>query len=72
MFDIFLFEAIGTGVFAGAADMIGSVAAFTSTSTLIFVSLIYFSMLLVCTPISGGHFNPAYTLSVFCLCNNKK
>lgn len=29
-------------------------------------------MLLVCTPISGGHFNPALTLSVFLTCPNKR
>ena len=33
--------------------------------------MIYFGMLLVCTPISGGHFNPALTLSVFLTCPNK-
>ena len=36
------------------------------------MSMIYFGMLLVCTPISGGHFNPALTLSVFLTCPNKK
>jgi glycerol uptake facilitator-like aquaporin len=35
------------------------------------MSMIYFGMLLVCTPISGGHFNPALTLSVFLTCPNK-
>lgn len=34
--------------------------------------MIYFGMLLVCTPISGGHFNPALTLSVFLTCPNKR
>ena len=36
------------------------------------MSMIYFGMLLVCTPISGGHFNPALTLSVFLTCGNKR
>jgi len=39
---------------------------------LLYMSMIYFGMLLVCTPISGGHFNPALTLSVFLTCPNKK
>ena len=34
--------------------------------------MIYFGMLIVCTPISGGHFNPALTLSVFLTCGNKR
>lgn len=61
---------IGTGVFVGAADLIGSLAS-EQPHPLIFMSLIYFSMLIVCTPISGGHLNPSYTLSVFMLCNKK-
>lgn len=33
--------------------------------------MIYFVMLIVCSPISGGHLNPALTLSVFLTCGNK-
>ena len=39
---------------------------------LLYMCMIYFSMLLIATPISGGHFNPALTFSVFLTCNNKK
>jgi len=44
----------------------------TYTIYLLYVCMIYFGMLLVCTPISGGHFNPALTLSVFLTCPNKR
>jgi len=43
----------------------------TYTIYLLYICMIYFGMLLVCTPISGGHFNPALTLSVFLTCPNK-
>ena len=68
MLSIFLFEVLGTSVFVGGASMI-SVS--SPMETILFMCLIYFSALMICTPISGGHFNPAYTLSVFLLCNRK-
>ena len=73
MWDIFLFEMLGTGVLTGATDLLGSNASLTNPqSSLIFICVIYFSMLIICTPISGGHLNPAYTISVYALCTNKK
>ncbi len=50
----------------------GVVAEVTYTIYLLYICMIYFGMLLVCTPISGGHFNPALTLSVFLTCPNKR
>lgn len=68
MISIFLFEVLGTSIFTGATLMIPQ----NSIETLMFMCMIYFCALLICTPISGGHFNPAYTLSVFCLSRNKQ
>jgi glycerol uptake facilitator-like aquaporin len=68
MWDIVLFEMIGTGIFAGACSLLSPVV---TNETIIFIALVYFSCLVICTPISGGHLNPAYTLAVFILCNNK-
>ena len=70
---------LGTGVLSGAADMIGTISTnggplttVSSENLVLIMSIIYFTLLLICTPISGGHLNPAYTLSVFMLCNKKK
>ena len=59
---------IGTGILAGACNMLSPLV---TQEIVIFISLVYFSCLIICTPISGGHLNPAYTLAVFALCNNK-
>jgi glycerol uptake facilitator-like aquaporin len=69
MLSIFLFEVLGTSVFVGGASMIDITSPY---ETILFMCLVYFSALMICTPISGGHFNPAYTLSVFLLCNRKR
>jgi glycerol uptake facilitator-like aquaporin len=77
MISIFVFEMLGTGVLCGAADLIGTITTNGGTTVsaenlVLIMSIIYFTLLLICTPISGGHLNPAYTLSVFMLCSKKK
>lgn len=63
-----------TSILYQQAEIQGSGVVIEATYTiyLLYICMIYFGMLLVCTPISGGHFNPALTLSVFLTCPNKR
>lgn len=68
MIVILLFEFLGLGLFSGAVNILESVA----DNQLIYLCLIFMAVLVVCTPISGGHLNPAITFGVWITCDNKK
>jgi glycerol uptake facilitator-like aquaporin len=81
MLGIFVFEMLGTAAITAPTSILyqqaslqagGIVIEYTYNIYLLYMCMIYFGMLLVCTPISGGHFNPALTLSVFLTCPNKR
>lgn len=81
MLGIFFFEMLGTAAITGPASIFYEQATqqvpaaafeFSYQQSLLYMCMIYFAMLLICTPVSGGHFNPALTFSVFLICPNKR
>jgi len=76
MFSILLFEFFGTGIFAGTVNIIDPLPVATTPDVnqyyLIYICLMYMAVLLICTPISGGHLNPAVTVGVWLTCDDKK